>query len=141
MGCGATGTVVRNGTGAFLGAQAKVYPHCMDALVAEAYACRDGMILAEKLGAARLCVETDCQELVALWKGRGTGRSVIAPIIMEIVELSLSFQAFSLVYIGRLCNKIAHELAKHVCGRETVVWHETPLCIHNLLEAECKHLP
>jgi hypothetical protein len=56
------------------------------------------MIPPEKFGAARLCVETDCQQLVALWEGRDTGRLVIALIIMEIVELSLCFQDFSLNY-------------------------------------------
>jgi hypothetical protein len=30
------------------------------------------MILPEKFGAARLCVETDCQQLVALYGKEGT---------------------------------------------------------------------
>jgi hypothetical protein len=134
-GCAATGAVPRNDSGVFVGAQANAYPHCIDALMAEAYACRDGMIL-------KLCLETDCQQLVAIWEGRDTGRSVIVPIIMAIVELSLCFQDFSLNYASRLCNKVAHELTKQVSGSETVVWHETPLCNgYGLLEAVCNHTP
>jgi hypothetical protein len=110
-------------------------------LMAEAYACRDGMVLAEKIGAARLCPETDCQQLVALWGGRNTCRSVIAPVIMEISELSVCFQDFSLNYVSGLCNKVAHELARQVSGSGTVVWHEAPSCIHSLLETECTHVP
>jgi hypothetical protein len=140
-GCAASGVVLRGNNGVFVGAQATAYPHCMDVLMAEAYACRDGMVLAEKFGAARLCLETDCQQLVALWGGRNTCRSVIAPVIMEISELSVCFHDFSLIYVSRTCNKVAHELAKQVSGSETVVWHQTPSCIHRLLEAECNHVP
>jgi hypothetical protein len=39
-GQGATGGVLRDEEGRFLEAQAIAYNHCMDALMAEAYACR-----------------------------------------------------------------------------------------------------
>ena len=113
----------------------------MDALTTEAYACRDGMILAERHGVTQLCLETDCQEVVTLWENRGNSRSVIHPILMEIQERSLQFQAFSFIHASRLCNKVAHELAKQADGTvETVVWHESPSCIQSLLEADCNHV-
>jgi hypothetical protein len=58
----------------------------------EAYACRDGLILAKKLRVNRSHLETDCQELVSLRGARDGGRSVITLIIMEICELRLCFQ-------------------------------------------------
>ena len=39
-------------------------------------------------------------------------------------------------------DKVAYVLAKQACGgTNTVVWHETPSCIHSLLVADCNHLP
>jgi hypothetical protein len=113
----------------------------MDALTMEAYACKDGMILAKRNGIDRLCLETDCHELVTLWEQKDGGRSVISPIIMEIQELSVCFQGFSLSYVSRICKKVAHEVTKQVCGRETVVWQEGLLCIHCLLAADCNVAP
>jgi hypothetical protein len=69
-GRGATGMVLRNDRGIFLGAQATAYPFCLDALTMEAYVCRDGLILAEKLGVNRLHLKIDCHELVSLWGAR-----------------------------------------------------------------------
>lgn len=48
---GSLGAILRDATGGFLGTQAQTYGHCLDALAAEALACRDGLILAERLGA------------------------------------------------------------------------------------------
>jgi hypothetical protein len=40
---GATGAVLRDANGGFVRASAKWYDHCLDALTAEAMACRDGL--------------------------------------------------------------------------------------------------
>jgi hypothetical protein len=44
------------------------YEHCLDALIAEALACRDGVRMALHLGIQYLWLETDCQEVVKLWQ-------------------------------------------------------------------------
>jgi hypothetical protein len=51
------------------------------------WACRDGMKLAERRGAVKLCIES---ELVQLWESRETRRPVITPILREIEELTLA---------------------------------------------------
>jgi ribonuclease HI len=138
-GQGGTGAVIRNDAGVFLGAQATPYAHCMDATTAEAWSCRDGMTLAMKCGVVKLCLESDCLELVRLWQSRETQRSLIAPVLMEMQDLSVSFNAFSLVYASRLCNKVAHEVARQAHSMtETVEWQfEAPSSIQSLLEADC----
>ena len=65
------------------------------------------MVMAERHGVTRLCLETDCLELVALWENRANNRPVIAPILMEIHERSLRFLDFALSYANRLCNRVA----------------------------------
>jgi hypothetical protein len=97
----------------------------------------EGMVLAERHGDTRLSLETDCQEVAALWENRNNNQSVIAPILMEIQERSLRFEAFIVIHASRFCNRVACELAKQACGEvETVVWHESPSCIQSLLEAD-----
>jgi len=140
-GNGASGGILRDDAGCFLEAQATPYALCMDALVAEACACRDGLIMAGRYGATRVHLETDCQEVINLWENRDRDRSVIFPILMEIQERSLQFQDFIFSFASRTCNKVAHELAKQATGTvEMVVWHESPSCILSLLEEDCNHV-
>jgi hypothetical protein len=85
----------------------------MDATTAEAWACRDGMKLGMKCGVVKLCLESDCLELVRLWQSRETQRSLIAPVLMEI---------------ARQANSMS----------DTAEWHfEAPSSIQSLLEADC----
>lgn len=134
-GRGASGVILRDARGVFLGAQAQAYGHCMDALTAEALACRDGLILAERLGATRLCLETDCQELVNLEE---YGRKPVGDSTDTHGDTREEPRHFSFLRTSRICNSVAHELAKQASGElQTVVWHETPLCIHSSLEADC----
>ncbi|KAF8696403.1 hypothetical protein HU200_037317 [Digitaria exilis] len=53
-GLGASGGVLRNSDGVFLGAQARTYDHCLNALMVEAWACRDGLQLATAHGVRSL---------------------------------------------------------------------------------------
>ena len=58
------------------------------------------MVMAERHGANRLFLETDCLELVVLWENRANNRPAIAPILMEIHERSLRFLDFALSYVN-----------------------------------------
>jgi ribonuclease HI len=103
----------------------------------EAFACRDGLKLARQHGEQRVILETDCLELVNLWKKRDSQRSVVDPILKEIQDLELAFQEFSFVYVSRSCNKVAHVLAKQVSSTQrSEKWHVTPLCVADLMMFE-----
>jgi len=53
----------------------------------------------------------------------------------------MQFQDFTFIHVSRLCNRVAHELAKQADGTvEMVVWHESPSCIRSLLEADSNHV-
>jgi len=47
-GHGASGVILRDSTGLLLGGRSRWYPHALDALMMEALACRDGMLLAKE---------------------------------------------------------------------------------------------
>ena len=79
----------------------------------EALACRDGMKLAAQMGLRRVALETDCLQVVQLWK-KESQRSIIDPILKEMEEISLAFQEFSFSFISRSSNKVAHLLARQV---------------------------
>ncbi|TVU49411.1 hypothetical protein EJB05_00719, partial [Eragrostis curvula] len=135
---GAAGAVLRDHNGTFGGAMANWYANCMDALHAEALACRDGAVLARQAGVRKVYMETDCQEMVTLWNAGSDQRSSVMSVLREIWEISSSFECFILKHASRTCNMVAHTLAKQVSGDvRTGTWHEPPACIINLLAKDC----
>ena len=104
----------------------------------EAAACRDGVILARELNCCQLQVKTDSQELVKLWEMGELQRSCISPIIREIRVLSTSFADFSLMYVNRIDNRVAHTLAKQ--SQRMGEWQLAPTCIASLLTEDCNHV-
>jgi ribonuclease HI len=111
-GRGATWVVLWDADGTFQGGRARWYSHGLDALMMEALACRDGVQFTREQGVPRVPMETDCQELANMWARGGNQRSHVAPIIRDIIELSSSFNDFTLMYASRSCNRVAHVLAK-----------------------------
>jgi hypothetical protein len=55
-------------------------------LCIEALAVQDAVVFASQQGFCIRVIETDCQELVKLWKERQIKRSLIAPIVSEIED-------------------------------------------------------
>jgi ribonuclease HI len=110
------------------------YNHCLTALSMEALAYRDGLALALQAGIQKVWLETDCQEVVKLWQAVVNQRSSVVLIIKEIRELSTLFQYFKFSFVCRLCNKLAHALAKKVTGDTRVGWWSYALTsVSNLL--------
>jgi ribonuclease HI len=105
---GATGIVLRNHAGEFIGGRASWQAHCPDVLAMEALACRDGLQLAQRLGVTKVCIKTNCLELTRLWEKLETQRSAIKLILLEIKQLCRSFDEFSQVFASRSCNRVAH---------------------------------
>ena len=62
------------------------------------------------MGLCRVALETDCLQVVQLWKKKESQRSIMDPILKEIEEISLAFQEFSFSFISRSSNKV-HLLA------------------------------
>jgi len=132
---GATSSIIRDDQGAFYSAQAIWYERGLDVCSMEALACRDGMKLAAQMGLRRVALETDCLQVVQLWKE--SQRSIIDPILKEMEEISLAFQEFSFSFISRSSNKVAHLLARQVSSSHcSEVWRVTPACVYDLIMVE-----
>ena len=81
---GASGVVLRNEQGQFIAAKYKQHELIPDALTIEAYAYHDAVLLIKDLRLTKVIIETDCQELVALWNSRATNRCVVIPLLNQI---------------------------------------------------------
>jgi hypothetical protein len=123
---GGAGGIARTSS-AFLGAWSKPYEGITDPLIAEALSLRDGVILARLRGFMRVIMEVDCLEMVHLWTSRHGARSIVAPILSEIGELSCNFLSFDIKHVPRAANVPAHLCAKQACTLTvTRAWFDSP---------------
>ena len=141
LGVAGGGGVARKENG-FVSAWCRSYQYVTDPLTIEALALRDAVVFATQQGYQKVIFESDCEELVRLWKERASHRSVIAPILSEIDEIRPSFRWFDLCFAGRTANKVAHACAKFACEhRINSEWiGSCPDFLRLSLEADCKNL-
>lgn len=127
---------------AFLGAWSKPLHGVTDPFIVELLALREGMIFAQLRGFSHVIMEVDCQDLVNLWKSRGNSRSVAAPILNELEEISASFVSFSVTHVSREVNVPVHQCARLACTSEwTESWLDvSPEFLHPCLRADCNTL-
>lgn len=108
-------------------------------MIAEALAVRDSVVFANLRGFLHVVLETDSLEVVNLWNTRLNSRSVVAPTLLEIDELSASFHSFVIQRVSRSANGSAHLCAKRACMvTATESWlTETPSFLISSLLADC----
>jgi hypothetical protein len=125
----------------FRGAWCRLYHGIVDPLTIEAMAFRDAVGFANQQGFTKITCESDCEELVRLWRERKTQRSVIAPIISEVDELVSSFQLFDFNFVGRSANSVAHDCARYACDNMVEdEWLNRPAFLSHNLEADCTNI-
>lgn len=135
---GGAGGVARSATH-FLGAWCKPHDGVTDSLIAEALSLRDGVLYAKLRGLDKVVMEMDCKEVVDLWNTRHNSRSVVAPILLEIGDLSTSFSSFTIQHVSRSSNLPAHLCAKRACSLQvTEAWTDNvPSFLVSSLMADC----
>jgi ribonuclease HI len=109
---GATGVILRDHDGRFLAGRVAWHENNLDAMLMEAMASRESLMLARQCGIARICLETEHLGLVKLWESLHEQRSVVNLILFDIRALSRSFDEFTFVYANRNCNWVAHLCAR-----------------------------
>ena len=130
---------VARSANALLGVWCKPYPGVTDPVIAKALALRDGVIFANARGYTHVVMETNCWEVVNLWKTRLNSRSVVASILSEIGELALSFTFFIIQHVNMSANSPEHLCAKRACTLAvTESWlTETPSFLTSSLLTDC----
>ena len=130
---------VARSSSALLGAWCKPQLGTTDPFIAEMLALREGVIFAKLRGFLHVHMETDCLDAVNLWNLGYVDRSIVAPIVAEIRELSASFLSFNISHVIRAANGPAHLCAKRACTLTvTESWLDsTPSFLTSSLLADC----
>lgn len=78
----------------------------------EALAVKCGLEIAKDIGVTKVVVESDCQQVISKLKNGTIDRSYEGFIISDILSLVNFFNVISFKYVRRICNGVAHCLAK-----------------------------
>jgi ribonuclease HI len=125
-GTGSSGAIIRDNRGVFVAASCRAIPFAADAAMAEAYALRDGLILAGQIGCYKVEVNSDCSEVIEVMQAGGNSFGSAAAIYEECNFLCRSFAFVSFTHCPREANMAADMLASRVEGEMSIVWHEEP---------------
>ena len=91
--------------------------------MAETYAFRKGLALAQQFGFQNFTVQTDCVQVVDTMMQRGFSSTSAAAIYDDCYVLWSSFNAASGEYCNREANEVAHELARNAfTSKSSCIW-------------------
>lgn len=123
---GSCGAIVRDHTGAFIGASTAKLEHVADIVSAEAAALVEGLKLAQSLGWNFILVQMDNLVLVEDLN-LSMGHSVVAtPILEECRKLSEEFEKVLFEHCNRESNMVAHMLAQQGRVDPLSLWSDSP---------------
>ena len=127
QGCGSVGAIIRDGSGGMILATCTFIPYIVDAPMAEAYALKEGLMLAQHIGGNRLIVRSDCMKVVEIISNGGFTANSAAAIYDECNIIWSGFEEISFEHLSREANQVAHELARHAMFRkENCMWDDDP---------------
>ncbi|KAK6130268.1 hypothetical protein DH2020_035981 [Rehmannia glutinosa] len=106
------GVVIRAHNGDVTKALARKYNQAFAVDIMEAIACHEGLKLAKELQLEHVEAGTDCQLLVHSFINTHTNLTYLGGVIDDIRKLMTFFRSFSLRYIPRSANVMAHLLAR-----------------------------
>lgn len=100
--------------------------HVMDAGIAEAYALRHGLLLAQQLGITKVVSESDCMEVINTMNNGGFTASGAAAIYSDCLVLAIRYNSVSFVHCPREANSVSHELAREAASDQPALWVDEP---------------
>jgi hypothetical protein len=135
------GLVLRDHTGAVLGAASRNLRSCADATEAELVAIEVGVVMAISWTTLNFTVETDCSEAIHLLKENTPSTSIHASRVEVIREL-LRERDVRIIKINREANCVSHELAKlgRVLGRTGTWFSSFPPEVAQAIHSDCNSI-
>lgn len=126
-GTGATGAVIRDHTGGFIAAAENFLEHVADAPMAEAYALKEGLMLAQQIGCNRVIFQSHCMQVVDTMKDGGFSATTAAAIYEECHDLWKNFANVDIQHCNREANQVAHQLAREAfSAKQSCIWVDEP---------------
>jgi ribonuclease HI len=127
------GTAIRECTWGFLAASHSFVPHLVDAPMAEVYALKEGLMLAQHIGGNRLIIQSDCMEVVMIMQDGGFTTNSAATIYDECNIIWSGFQDIQIEHCNMEANQAAHNLARRVMQvKQNCMWDDDPLAFYFL---------
>ncbi|KAK3197874.1 hypothetical protein Dsin_021289 [Dipteronia sinensis] len=120
------GIVIRDSMGRILKAATLIFNGRVSVDIAEAKAIYEGLFLAEESGLHPLVVESDSINVVRLCRGEIDSRGDVFNVINDIQILLARDNRTSISYISRICNRVAHEVARKAINLEKSVYMIAP---------------
>lgn len=110
LGCYGLGGVIRGYFG-ILWLDILYVSRRVDVLTAKALALLHGLQLSVELDCLHICIESDCLSLTSSIQEGHVPHKNSGSIILDILDVSSHFSAFSFLHIPRSCNGVTHHLA------------------------------
>ena len=79
--------VIRDSSGGCITASHSFVPYTVNAALAEAYALKDGLLLAQQIGCRRVKIQSDCIEIVNTMQDGGFSARAAVAIYDECVQI------------------------------------------------------
>ena len=100
------GVVMRDAVGGFIAAAHSYIPHVVDAAMVEAFALKDGFLLAQQIGCNRVEIQADRMEAVTTMNEGGFSATAAPLSMMNVVNTGwwMDFAAISISHCNRDCN-------------------------------------
>ncbi|KAM1655185.1 hypothetical protein ACFX2K_007478 [Malus domestica] len=132
---GGVGVVSRDWRGGFLAAGEQQFSGVTLVPLLELFAVRYGLQEAQLQGFQQVVVESDSQKVIAVLNGTYADSSALGMIAEDVLQLASNFSRVKFIHASRLCNGVAHHLAKFaLSSSNNLVWiEEPPTLIHDLL--------
>ena len=126
-GCRSVGSIISDSSGGVLAAAHSFVPHLVDAPMAEAYALKEGLMLAQYIGCNRLIIQSNCMEVVQIMTEGGFSGNSAAAIYDDWNTIWSGFQDISIEHCSREANQVAHNLARRARQhRQNCTWVDEP---------------
>jgi ATP:corrinoid adenosyltransferase len=95
--------------------------------MAEAYALKEGLMLAQHIGCNRLIIQSDCMEVVQIMKDGGVSANSAAAIYDDCNIIWSGFHDISIEHCSREANQVTHNLARRAWQyKQNCTWVDEP---------------
>jgi ribonuclease HI len=113
QGKGSLAAVARDFKGKFLYASCKELLFVADPFMAEAYALREGLSMAQHLGVNKVVIQSDNLQVIETMNNGGFWATTSAAIFEDCVILAAGYRNISFDHCNREANEVAYELARY----------------------------
>ena len=107
LGCGSTGAIIRDSSGGMIAASNSFIPYLVDAPMAEAFAFKEGLMLAQYIGGNQLIVQTDCMEVIEIMENEGFTTNSSSRIYDECNIVLSGFPKISIEHLSWKANHLS----------------------------------